>query len=231
MKRFLTAMLCIAVFLSAGRPAWAKTMTVSSADLYRQAELQMSQGDFASAASVFEILGDYADAPQMAAYARAFAVAEGFGQFEDAITAFKELGAFKDSEQMIAYYQGRQYQYKAETYIREGFEGKGDAFLTGIEESYRKARQIYSRQPLFRDSMTRMAECKMQEKRIQKELRARSTERQKAEEEARRKEETAKAEEEPETAEPEDPASKETPDPKTEVPEVVTVVIETVNMK
>lgn len=143
-------------------------------ELYSEAELLMVQGDYAGAASKFEAMSAYSDASQMAMYCKAISAAETLGMYEIAIDAFVELGDFKDSKQMANYYQGRLCESKGNSV---NLDADSDKQLKNAVSECEKAIAVYSELILFKDSMTRIAECQSQIAVIEDELIARETER------------------------------------------------------
>ena len=134
-KRMKTAL--AAVLLA----AMTLTMTAcgnSQEKTYEKATKLLNDGKYAEAAEKFESLGSYEDASQMTMYAKAINEAEN-GNFEVAFKAFAALGDYKDCAQLQAYYVAREYE---------------------DNERYEEAIEAYNANPLFRDSQSRIEQCK-----------------------------------------------------------------------
>ena len=166
MKRFISIILT--VFLLGSTVAVAESATAALMEMYAEAELLMAQGDYSSAASKFEALGTYSDASQMAMYAKAIMAAETLNMYDVAVSAFEGLDDFKDSKQMAVYYTGRSFQYTANIAYETGIENQDVTSLQALADFYKKARDVYSELALFKDSITRMADCEKRYEEIEK---------------------------------------------------------------
>ncbi len=127
-------------------------------EMYAQAELLLAQGEYSSAAEIFDKLTTYSDSSQMAMYAKALMAAEDLELYDIAIDAFTDLGDFKDCAQLVKYYTGRKYQSFAETILSNKDSYQDDDISDAIE-SAQKAASVYKDLALFKDSMTRMKNC------------------------------------------------------------------------
>ena len=172
MKRVLCLLLCWVMLLSCC-PGLAESATATYVlrERYAQAELQLANKNYAEAAAQFEALGAYADASQMAMYCKALMAAEDLGLYDMAVQAFQGLGDFRDSKQMTTYYLAR------------GYEAAGDAVdvaaaldsqLEKARDAYQEAINRYSALALFKDSLTRYADCTAKESAVATELNSRA---------------------------------------------------------
>ena len=159
-RTIISLLLCLIV-LCAATGTFAETSTATLQGLYADAELLMATGDYAGAAAKFEALGMYSDASQMAMYCKAVSAAEDLGMYELAAATFQQLGSFRDSEQMMKYYTGRGYEAAALAFatndITSGSVTKAD--LSDAKALYETAAETYAGLALYKDCLSRYANC------------------------------------------------------------------------
>ncbi|MBE5767897.1 MAG: tetratricopeptide repeat protein [Clostridiales bacterium] len=109
---------------------------------YNDAQRLLSQSEYEKAAEKFAILGSYEDASLLAMYCRACALCEE-GKYQEGIDALEILGDYKDCEFRISYYTARSWD-------------DGSVSTTKYEWMQR-AQEIYRQNPLYLDSLDRIA--------------------------------------------------------------------------
>ena len=114
----------------------------SSESTYKSAQDLLSQGKYAEAAKKFESLGSYEDASTLAIYCKACALCES-GDYEVGISALEKLGDYKDCPMRITYYTARSWDDNS----------VGTTKIEWMEQ----AKSIYNENPLYLDSMERIA--------------------------------------------------------------------------
>ena len=169
MKSIITLLLAL-VLSFCSCIALAESATAQLRDRYAQAELQMANQNYAGAAELFEALGAYSDASQMAMYCKALMAAEDMGLYEIAVQAFEGLGEFKDSKQMATYYHARGLEAAGDSVNKEK---DADSTLKRAITTYQLAETSYSSLSLFRDSLSRYSDCIKKENALSEELKQR----------------------------------------------------------
>ena len=131
-RRITVFILCLMVLASSLAFSLGKS---SPEDRYNQAIELLQEGDFTSAAPIFQELGHYLDAGKYAMYTQALAKADA-GNYALAATTMSALSGFMDSQLQASYYTGRA--------------------LEAIQE-YEEAGEVYEKILLFRDVTDRYA--------------------------------------------------------------------------
>lgn len=109
---------------------------------YKQAQNLLAKGQYTEAAEKFESIGSYEDATTLTMYCKACALCES-GSFEAGIQALEKLGDYKDCAMRITYYTARSWD---------------DSSVGTTEyEWMQRAIAIYSENPLYLDSTTRIS--------------------------------------------------------------------------
>ena len=170
MKKIITIMLFFLALLCG--TAYAESAKSKLDEMYYEAEVLMTTGDYSGAADIFEALGTYSDASKMAMYCKAIDAAESYGLYSVAVKAFKDLGEFKDSKQMAIYYEARGFQASGEAV--EITEATADSDLRQAKDDFIHSYQKYSDLALFKDCLSRAGVCQAKADEIAAELQRRS---------------------------------------------------------
>ena len=136
-KTLAAVILALLVFCLAGCRESAETK-------YGRAQQLMAEEKVEEAVKVFDELGDYEEAPKMAAYGKALLAGEA-GSYQTAVSGFTALGDYLDCPMMVIYYTARDYE--------------GQATETNWSARIHAA-DTYDRVALFRDSQDRAAACR-----------------------------------------------------------------------
>jgi ketosteroid isomerase-like protein len=116
----------------------------SNAARYEHALNLMAESKQDEAARVFDGLGDYDDAAQMANYCRALWAAQ-TGNYQTAVTGFSALGNYRECPMMAIYYTAMQYESQAD-------EANWSNWVHAADQ--------YDKIALFNDSRERAAACR-----------------------------------------------------------------------
>jgi len=163
MRKIVAMLVCLIMAFSA--VACAENATTELQGMYAEAELLMAQGDYSGAASKFEALGAYSDASQMAMYCKAIAAAETLAMYDVAVMTFQQLGDFRDSKQMAAYYEARKNEA-----VGDSIDAESEVImeLSAAAALYEQAEKGYTELALFKDCMTRLADCQAKRAAVEK---------------------------------------------------------------
>lgn len=137
MKRLFVISLVV-MFVISGLAA------TKASKVYDDAIDEMANGNYAYAAKLFESIGSFEDASTLAMYCKANAMAEA-GEYIDAINAFNSFGDYKDCKYLSLYYSARKLEDEASNDISK----------------YAEAAELYNSIKLFKDSASRVNDCRI----------------------------------------------------------------------
>ena len=161
MKKIFTVFgIIVLLSLLATTAGLGESATEQLSNIYAEAELAMATGDYDGAASIFDSLGVYSDATQMAMYCKALAAGETHGLYDVAITTFDNLGDFRDSKQMSAYYTARSNEARGDSLTPETADISKETAVTAAISAYTDAERVYTELALFKDCLSRLADCR-----------------------------------------------------------------------
>ena len=132
LKRWIALLLCVLL-------AFPQIASAEIADRYTEAQTLLAQGEYQTAARMFDALGGYEEAPLLAMYCKAIAQAE-IGNYEVALQALRVLDDYKDCRLRVIYYTARMYE---------------DAARETDCDLMERAQQTYASIPLYLDSLER----------------------------------------------------------------------------